>query len=174
MWKSGGADRASAPEQLPPPRSRMRGPLEIVLTLAVVCAIVLLVFPLISALRVDVPGEISFGSASALTLTIANPNLTPLTNVEYTCEVSKLALADGSAVTNADALNRGDVRKIAGRRAVAGRCQTAYLVTSPLKTAEYKLTVTYHAYPWPQQRTDVYRISAQFDGKGNVTGWKLN
>ena len=56
---------------------------------------------------------------------------------------------------------------------MAARCQTAYLVTDPLKAVEYKLTVKYRAYPWHRQHTDVYRIAAQIDSSGQVTGWKL-
>lgn len=68
---------------------------------------------------------------------------------------------------------RGAVPKLGGRRAMAARCETAYLVTEPLKAVEYKLTLGYRAYPWPQRRTDVYRIAAQIDRSGQVTGWKL-
>jgi hypothetical protein len=47
-------------------------------------------------------------------------------------------------------------------------------VNGPVKAAEYTLTLTYRAYPWPQLRTGVYRFAAQIDGTGHVTGWKLN
>jgi len=109
-----------------------------------------------------------------MTFQISNENLTPLTDVAYTCEVQKLTLADGTPVKDANVLNRGTIRRIAGRKAVTGRCQTAYLITAPLRAAEYKLTITYRAYPWPQQRAGVYPIAAQMNAKGAVTGWKLN
>jgi hypothetical protein len=109
-----------------------------------------------------------------MTFRISNHNLTSLTDVEYTCEVSKLTQADGSPIKNANVLNRGNIRTIAGRRAFAGHCQTGYLITAPLKAAEYKLTITYRTYPWPEQRTSVHRISAQINAKGEVIGWKLD
>ena len=61
-----------------------------------------------------------------------------------------------------------------GRHAITARCQSAYVVNAPLKAAEYKLTLSYRAYPWPRHRTTVYRIAAQINGNGQVTGWKLN
>ncbi|HUI77068.1 MAG TPA: hypothetical protein VLY24_04110 [Bryobacteraceae bacterium] len=173
MWKSGGSGAESGANQVPAPRSRRRALLQIVLTLVLAAAVIVFGFPLIFGLRVDVPAEIRFGSASTVMFQISNENLTPLTDVEYSCEVSKLTLADGSSIKDATVLNRGDIRKIAGRRAFTGRCQTAYLITAPLSAAEYKLTITYRAYPWPQQRTSVYRIAAEMNGKNEVTGWKL-
>lgn len=174
MWKSGGVDPKPVSEEPTQPRSRLRGIVQMVLTLAVVSALVIFGFPLISALRIDVPTDVQFGSASSMTFRIANPNLTPLADVEYSCEVSKVTRTDGSSVTDANVLNRGSIRRLAGRRAVAGHCQTGYLITAPLKAAEYQLRVTYRVYPWPQQRTSVYRISAQFNAKSEVTGWKLD
>jgi hypothetical protein len=173
MWKSGGADPRSVSAEPQRPRSRLRGITQLVLTLAVASALVVFGFPLISALRIDVPTDIRFGSASSMTFRITNPNLTPLTDVEYSCEVSQLTLANGSAINDAKVLNRGSIRKLTGRHAVAGHCQAGYLITTPLKAAEYQLRVTYRSYPWPQQRTNVYRISAQFNTKSEVTGWKL-
>jgi hypothetical protein len=105
---------------------------------------------------------------------ISNQNVTPLTDVEYSCEVSKLTLANGSAVTDAKVLVRGAIPKIQGRQAIRARCETAYIVNAPLKAAEYKLTLTYRTYPRPQHRTSVYRVAAQMNGNGQVTGWKLN
>ena len=109
-----------------------------------------------------------------MTFRISNQNLTPVTDIEYSCEVLNLMRTDGNAVKDANVLNRGEIRRIAGRHAVAGRCQTAYLITAPLKAADYKLVVVFRAYPWPQRRTSVYRISAQMNAKSEVTGWKLD
>jgi hypothetical protein len=137
-------------------------------------ATVVFLFPLIFDPRVEVPAEVQFGSPFSMTVRISNQNVTPLTNVEYGCEASKLTLANGSAVTNAQILIRGTIGKIPGRRAIAARCESAYVVNAPLKAAEYRLTLTYRSYPWPRQRTKVYRIAAQIDGNGQVTGWRLN
>ena len=56
-----------------------------------------------------------FGSPSSMAVQISNRNVTPLTDVEYSCEVSKLTLATGSAVRDAKVLIRGASRKIPAR-----------------------------------------------------------
>ena len=150
----------------------MRTLIRIVVTLGVVAAIVFFLFPLMFAIRVDVPEKTQFASASSMMFQISNQNPTPVTGVTYTCEVQQFTLANGTAVKDANVLNGGNVRRIGGRSAATGRCQTGYLITSPLKTAEYKLTVTYTAYPWKRVRTRVWNISAEFNAKGEVTGWK--
>jgi len=154
-------------------KSRLRARLSLLLTLAVVFLIVVFFFPLIFELRIVVPSQAQFASASSMMFEIANQNVTPLTGVEYSCVVSKLITVRGAPPTEENVLSRGNFRRIGGRQAVAGRCQTGYLVTAPLKTMEYQLTVRYRAYPWPQERTRVARISAQVDGSGSVTGWKV-
>ena len=142
--------------------------------LAVVLAIVVFVFPLIFGPGVELPTDVQFRSPFEMTAQISNQNMTPLTDVEYSCEVSNVTLAKGSALTDANVLIRGSVRKIPGRHAIRARCQTAYLVNPPVKTVEYKLTLAYRVYPWALRRTRVYRIAAQIDGKGQLTGWKLH
>lgn len=149
-----------------------RALIRLAVTLGVVAVAVILLFPLVFEIRVDAPGKVQFASASSMLFQISNQNLTPVTDVAYSCEVERFTLANGTAVTDANVLNRGNVRRIGGRRAVAGRCQTGYLITSPLKTAEYKVTVTYRAYPWKQVRTRVWKIAADFNSKNEVTGWK--
>ena len=146
--------------------------IRVAVTFGVVAAVVILLFPLVFDIRVDVPGKVQFASASSMMFQISNQNLTPVADVAYSCEVARFTVANGTAVTDANVLNRGNVRRIGGRRAVAGRCQTAYLITSPLKTAEYKVTVTYRAYPWRRVRTRVWKIAAEFNAKSEVTGWK--
>lgn len=158
----------------PPTWSRFRGFFRLLLILTVLAVIVLVIFPIIFELRIEAPTALQFGSPSTLAFQISNPNLTPLTDVAYTCEVSKLTLGNGSEDEKAKAIIRGSIRKIQGRRAVAGRCETGEVVTSPIKAAEYKVTMTYRTYPWRHQRTGVYRISAQVNGNGVVTGWKVN
>jgi len=142
--------------------------------MAVVFVSVVFIFPIIFEPGVEPPAELQFGSPFSMAVQISNQNMTPLTDVEYSCEVSKLTLANGSAVTDAKVLIRGAIRRIRGRQAITARCETAYIVNAPLKAAEYKLTLTYRTYPWPQHRTRVYRIAAQINGNGQVTGWKLN
>jgi hypothetical protein len=174
MWRSGGVKPESVPPNLPAPKSRFRGPYRLLLIPVVLFAVVVFVFPVIFTPRIDVPTGLQFGSPSSMPVQISNQNLTPLNDVEYSCELSKLTLANGSAVTDAKILTRGDIRTIPGRRAVIVRCETAYIVTAPLKTAEYKLMLKYRAYPWPRQRSNSYGIAAQIDGSGQVTGWRLN
>ena len=154
-------------------QSRVRALIWLVLTLAVVFGMVFFLFPLVFPLRIDVPATVQFGSASSMLFQISNENLTPLRNVEYSCEVSRVTLANGSAVHDAKVLSRGDFPSIGARRAVRGRCQTAYILTAPLRAAEYNLTVTYRPYPWRRRRTRVARISAQISN-GQVPGWKLD
>ncbi len=172
MWRSSGIHQSSAPQKTSA-RPGLRVLLRVFLTLAVVALIVVFLFPVLFEPHIDVPAHLQFASPSGMMFQISNQNLTPLTNLEYTCEVSKVILANGSALADANVLSRGNVRKIAGRRAVAGRCQTGTIVTAPVKTVEYKLTLTYRAYPWPQLRRHVSQISADINAKGEVTGWKL-
>ena len=154
-------------------KARLRARLWLLLTLVGAFLVVVFLFPLVLELRIDVPSQVQFGNASSVMFEIANQNFTALTNVEYSCEVSNLITASGSRVKDVSVMSRGRIPKIGARRGVTGRCQTGYLVTAPLKTVEYRLTVTYHAYPWPQQRTRVAQISGKINGDGAVTGWKV-
>ena len=158
----------------PERRPRFRAALRLVLAFAALAAIMIFIFPLVFGPRIDVPAELEFGSPSSVRVQISNQNLTPLLDVEYTCELSKLNLANGSAVPNEKVLVKGSIRKIGGRSAAAARCQAAYLVTSPLQAAEYKMTITYRAYPWHRQRTSIFPIVAKLNAKGDVVGWKLD
>jgi hypothetical protein len=142
--------------------------------MALLFATVVFIFPIVFRPGVEPPTELQFGRPLSVAVQISNRNVTPLTDVEYSCVVSKLTMANGFAVTDAQVLVRGAIRKIQGRQAIAAHCETAYIVNAPLQAAEYKLTLAYRTYPWPQHRTSVYRIAAQLDGKGQVTGWKLN
>jgi len=174
MWRSGGTNPEAVSPKLPVPKSRFRGPYRLMLSMAVLFVTVVLIFPIIFRPGVEPPTELQFGSPFSMAVQISNQNMTPLTDVEYSCEVSKLTLANGSAVRDAKVLIRGAIRKIQGRQAITARCETAYIVNAPLKAVEYKLTLTYRTYPWPQHRTSVYRIAAQINDNGQVTGWKLN
>jgi hypothetical protein len=163
-------------DPIPPPtarHSRFRGPFRLLLVLAVLAVTLIFIFPLIFGPRVDVPTDLEFGNPASVQVQISNPNLTPLTDIEYTCELSKLTLKNGSEVPNEKVLVQGSIRKIDGRSAAAARCQAAYLVTSPLQAAEYKMTLTYHSYPWHRPRTNVYPIVAKLNPKGEIIGWKL-
>jgi hypothetical protein len=142
--------------------------------MALLFATVVFIFPIVFKPGVEPPTDLQFGSPFSVAVRISNRNMTPLTDVEYSCVVSKLTLANGSAVTDAQVLVRGAIRKIEGRQAVGARCETAYIVNAPLQALEYKLTLTYRAYPWPQHRASVYRIAAQLNGNHQVAGWKLD
>lgn len=119
------------------------------------------------------PTDLQFGNPSAAVIQVSNQNLTPLTDLTYSCELSKMTLANGSEITNATVLVRGSIRRMGGRKAIEVRCQAAYMVAAPLKAAEYKLTISYRMYPWPQRRESVYRIAAEINASGLITGWKL-
>ena len=66
----------------------------------------LVIFPIIFQLRIEAPTALQFGSPSTLAFQISNPNLTPLTDVAYTCEVSKLTVGNGSEDEKAKAIIR--------------------------------------------------------------------
>jgi hypothetical protein len=158
----------------PARRSVFRRALGLVLAGIVLAVIVIVVFPLVFEPRIDVPTDLETGNPSVVQVQISNQNLTPLLDVEYTCELSTMILANGTAVPNEKVLVRGTIRKIGGRSAAAAGCQAAYVVTSPLGAAAYKMTITYRSYLWHGRRTRVYPISAKVNTKGDVTGWKLD
>lgn len=135
--------------------------------------IVVFVFPLIFRPGIEPPKDVRFASPFSVPIQISNQNMTPLTDVEYVCEISRLTLAGGSEVANAKVLIRGKIRNLPGRRGVMGRCETASIASGPLAAAEYKLTLSYRTYPWPQRRTTVYRITAQIGSDGQVKSWKV-
>src|SRR5215469_3625039 len=173
MRRSGANKRDSASPERPEKRSRFRGPYRILLAMAVLFATVVFVFPIAFRPGVEPPADLQFGNPSAVAVQISNQNLTPFTDVDYTCELAKLILADGSAATNAQVLIRGVIRKMEGRRAAIVRCEAAYIVTAPVHAVEYRLTIEYRPYPWRLRRSGVYQIVAQINGNGQITGWKL-
>ncbi|HUP02511.1 MAG TPA: hypothetical protein VMU19_00895 [Bryobacteraceae bacterium] len=172
MWRSGGVKPAALPEQGPPP-PRIRGIYRALLVIVVFAATVVFVFPLAFDPGVEAPTDLEFGNPSSVVIEVSNQNVTPLLDLQYTCELSSLTLANGSTVTNARELVRGTIRRIPGRRAFEVRCEAAYILTAPIKSAEYKLTVGYRAYPWPRRRSSSWRIAAKVNDKGDVTGWKV-
>jgi len=162
--------------QLPAPKSDLSRPYRLLLTMAVLFATVVFIFPIVLTPGVE-PGAQSppMGRPLSMVVRISNHNpFMPLTEVEYSCEVWKLTLATGDEVRDANVLIRGTLQKFEGRQAIAARCETAYIVNAPIQAAEYRMTLTYRTYPWPQYRTSVYRIAAHVDGNGRVTGWELN
>jgi hypothetical protein len=172
MPRSGVIKPDSQSPKPPAPRSRLRGAYRLLLVLAVLGLAVFFIFPLVFKPGVEPPTDLQFGNPSSVVIQVSNQNLTPLTDLEYTCELSDMTPANGSAITDAKVLVRGAVRRMQGRSAIAVRCEAAYLVTAPLKAAEYKLTLNYRMYPWPQRRSSVYRIAAQINANGQITGWK--
>jgi hypothetical protein len=153
-------------------RYRFRDRYKLLLVMAALVMGVVFILPIVSKPAVEPPAEVQFGSPFSVGVQISNQNVTPLTDVVYTCEVANLTLADGSTAGNVKIVTRGSIRKIRGRQGVPARCEMAYIANAPLKAAEYQLTLKYRAYPWPQLRTAVYRIAAKLDGQGQVTGWK--
>jgi len=114
-----------------------------------------------------------FGAPFSMAVEISNQNLLPIKDVEYSCEVSRLTLANGSAMRDAKVLVRGAVRKMQGNHSITAHCETAYTGDAPVNAIEYKLTLTYRMYPWPQHRTSVYRIASRINGNGQAAGWRL-
>jgi hypothetical protein len=172
MWRSGGTKPGAEPGGRA--RKNWRWTAFRVLLVAIVMgAIIVFVFPLTFDPGVEAPAELEFGNPSSVVVQIGNQNVMPLLDVEYVCDLGTLTMANGTAVTNARELVRGIVRRVPARRSFAARCEAAFIVTDPIKAAEYRLTVAYQAYPWKQRRTSAYRIVAQVDSKGDVTGWKV-
>jgi hypothetical protein len=157
----------------PRARSRFHGAYRLLLALAALALVVVFIFPLIFRPGVEASTDVQFGSPSAVQVQISNQNFMPLKDVEFSCEVSRLDLAQGSPASNPQALVRGSVKELEGRRAIRAPCETAYVVTSPVKAVEYKLTITYRMYPWPYRRTNVSHITARVNSDGQVTGWKV-
>jgi hypothetical protein len=173
MWRSGGIRQDSAAPQLPAPKSRFRGPFRLLVSGAVLLVTVVFIFPVVFKPGIEPPAPSPFASPFSIVVRISNQDVTPLMDVEYSCEVSKLALANGSIAGDAKVLVRGAIRKMPGRQAIAARCETAYIPNAPLSALEYQLTLAYRMYPWRQRRTSVYRIAAELNNQGQVTGWKL-
>jgi hypothetical protein len=135
---------------------------------------VVFIFPVVFKPEVELPAPSPFASPFSILVRISNQNVTPLLDVEYSCEVSKVTLANGSIAGDAKVLVRGAIRKMPGRQAIAARCETAYIPAAPLGALEYRLTLAYRMYPWPRRRTSVYHIAAELNGDGQVKGWKLS
>jgi len=171
MWKSGGVKAEAAAGAAA--RPRLRGWQRALMFVVAFGAMIVFVFPQEFDPGVEAPEDLEFGNPSSVVVNIGNQNVTPLHDVEYACELVNLTLANGSTVTNARELVRGSLKKIPSRRAIAARCEAAYILVEPVKTAEYKLTITYRAWPWPQRRASQYRIVAQVNQAGQVTGWKV-
>ncbi|HEY7387016.1 MAG TPA: hypothetical protein VH640_00780 [Bryobacteraceae bacterium] len=153
--------------------SRFRRFAPLLLSLAAVAVAVFLIFPLVFPPHVDVAGSVQFASPSSMVVQISNQNLTPLTDIQYTCEVLRITLANGSPVSNAKVLTRGVIHKLPARQAVTVRCESAYILGAAIKSAEYQLTIKYRTTPVPHSGASVYRIDAIVNSKGEVTGWKL-
>jgi hypothetical protein len=162
----------SAPSKTPKPKLIFRGPIRILVVLSALFATMVFIFPLIFRPGIEAPADPRFASPFSVPVRIANRNITPLTDVEYVCEISKLTLAHSSAIDRAKVLTRGTFRNLPGHRAAMGRCETAYVGGGPLEAAEYTLTLTYKTYPWPQRRSAVYRVVAQISD-GQVKSWKV-
>jgi hypothetical protein len=156
------------------PRSGFRTRYRLLITLAVLFIAVVFVFPVAFRPGIETPTDLQFGSPFSLPIQISNQNMTPLMDVEYTCEASLLTLAQGAPANEAKVLTRGSIKKIPGRRGIHAHCGTAYIPNAPLKAIEYKLTLAYRPYPWRDVRTSLYLITAQVDSHGQVTAWKVH
>jgi hypothetical protein len=80
--------------------------------MAVLFVTVFFIFPIVFKPGVEPPTQLPFGSPFSMAVRISNQNpFTLLTDVEYSCEVSKLTLATGADVTDAKA-SSGNPSKI--------------------------------------------------------------
>ncbi len=152
---------------------RLRAIWPLLAGIAIFFVVLIFVFPLVFSPGVQPPGNMQFTSPFAVTIEISNLNATPITDARYSCTASEVKLKTGDVAPQPAVLTQGTIRKLPGRHAAAVRCETGYLLDAPLQALEYTLTLTYRANPWPQPRTKVYRIRAEIDAKGEVTGWKV-
>jgi hypothetical protein len=155
------------------PKSRFRTRYRLLITLAVLFIVIVFVFPLVFKPSVEPPANLQFASPFALNVQISNHNMTPLVDVEYTCEPAQLALATGSPAQDAKVVVRGSIKKLPGRKGIRATCETGYIPNAALKSLQYKMVLTYRPYPWQQQHTSTYLLTAQVDNRGQVTAWKV-
>lgn len=174
MWRSGSVKTGSEPAERSVRRRRIGGPYRLVFSLSILVGMVVIVFPILFRPGVEPVNDLQYGSPFAVTVQISNQSLTPLMDVEYSCEVSRLTLANGTEVRDAKVVARGAVRRMTARRMLTAHCETAYIVNAPVRVVEYKLTLSYRSFPWPQRRTGVYYIGTEVSGKGQITGWQLH
>jgi hypothetical protein len=132
---------------------------------------VFVIFPIAFGPGVEDPVSRFPGNPFYLEVKISNENLTPLTNVQYTCQAENVELQSGVKPSDVRVLNQGQIRKFQGRRATTIRCETAYIIDVPVKSAEFHLTLKYTAYPWRIDRAADYRFAAAVDAKGQITKW---
>lgn len=157
----------------PGPRPSLRGqaPYKVLLLVIAVLVAALLSFPWIFGPRVEIQPSPYPGNPFSLSLSIANQNLTPFTDLEYTCTSENIEPAGEPLAHDPQAVHRGRRLRLPARTAMAAICDTAYFITAPLKSARYRLTLHYRAFPWRQIRTSEHYFRAQLDGNGHVTGW---
>jgi len=139
--------------------------------LASMAVVFLVIFPLAFSPGIELPSGEFPDNPFSLRVRITNQNLTPYKDVDYTCESTNLELATGRVLNDARIVHHGSIKNFSGRRAITVRCETAYIVTDPLKAAEFKLVVKYRPYPWPVNRVSEYRIAAVIDSSGRITKW---
>jgi hypothetical protein len=151
--------------------SRGRSPYPMLLVLIALLAGTLLILPRVYGPRVDILPSPYPGNPFSLSLSIANQNLTPFTDVQYSCGGEHIEPAGEPLAHDPRVVNQGRRLRLAGRTAMVARCDTAFMIAAPLKSAEYKLTIRYRAFPWPQTFTRQRDFAAQLDGSGQVTGW---
>ena len=152
-------------------RSRLRAAYRLLLFIAVFMVAVVLVFPLVVRPAVQPPTRSPFGNP--ISVLVANQNMMPITDVEYSCEVSHLTQANGAALTGQNVLIRGTIRRIPGRQAITELCEIGSDAEARIQAAEFKITVSYRMYPWPARHTSVYYLGSQMDQNGRPAEWKV-
>jgi hypothetical protein len=150
---------------------RGQAPYTVLLLLIAFLAGVLLILPWIFGPRVEILPSPYPGNPFSLSLSIANQNLTPFTGIEYSCAAENVEPAGEPLAHDPKAVHEGRRLRLPGREAMAARCDMAYLITAPLKSAQYKLTLHYSVFPWRKIRTSEHYFLAQLDNSGQVTGW---
>jgi hypothetical protein len=156
---------------LPAERPRRAGPYRAVLLLAALIVGALVLFPALFGPNVETPPAAFSFDPFSLAVRITNQNVTPLTQVQYTCEATLVELATGLQLDDAKVVDHGNIPKLQGRHAITARCGTAYVINAPLKAAEYRLTLKYRGFPWPRERANEYHFAAVVDSSGRVTKW---
>jgi len=146
-------------------------PYRFLVAIIAVLAVVLVTLPWIFGPRVDILPSPYPGNPFALTLSIANQNLTPFTDIDYMCAGERVESAGVALAHDPKAVREGRRLRLAGRAAMVAHCDMAYFIAQPLKGAGYKLTIQYRIFPWRSVRMSEFHFGATLDGTGHVTGW---
>ena len=103
-------------------------PYRVLLLLIALLAGFLVGFPLIFGPRVEILPSPYPGNPFSLSLGIANQNVTPFSDIAYSCAAEHVEPASGSLAHDPKAVREGLRKRLAGRAEMVARCDTAYFI----------------------------------------------